>query len=177
MVLWILSGSASAQVEVISGPTVVSIYNIEHMEPNTLHIVAMDQNHARMRCGGQGSPLVIFTDHGVPVTGVYAPLGKASGFVEVYYDSDGDGQIDGSVFALDLNTQTDVWMTWRAGDEPGIVYLHTSLQIRVGGVYRVVYRPTSKQDSDVLSCNMGRVSRPGGHLQIGAYQMTPRWSY
>ena len=162
-------------------PTVVSIYNIQGMEADTLRIIALDQSHARTRCGGQGSPLVIFTDHGMPITNVYAPPGKPpgkpTGFREVYYDRNGDGQADGNVLALDLSTQTSVWITWRAGDEPGIVYLHPSTQIVVAGIgHQTVYRPTSKQDSDVLSCNMGLVSKPGGHRQIGAYQMTPRWN-
>lgn len=158
--------------------TVLSIYNIETKEADTLHIFALDQSHARTRCGGQGSPFVIFTDYGVPMTGVYAPSKEEpTGFVEVYYDRNGDGQADGTVLALDLSTQTDVWMTWRTGDEPGIVYLHPSKKILVAGIgFQTVYRPTSAQDSDVLSCNMGRVSKPGGHRQIGAYQMTPRWN-
>jgi len=160
----------------VSQPVVVSIYNIQSMEANTLRIIALDQNGARTRCGGQGSPLVIFTDHGMPITNVYAPPGKPTGFREVYYDRNGDGQADGTVLALDLSTQTNVWIIWRAGDEPGIVYLHPSTPIMVEGIPQTIYRPTGKQDSDVVSCNMGLVSKPGGHRQIGAYQMTPRWN-
>ncbi|MBI2473446.1 hypothetical protein HYV70_02750 [Candidatus Uhrbacteria bacterium] len=179
--LVVFCGSALAQSQanwmVLSRPTVVSIYNIESVKPDTLHIIALDQTHARTRCGGEGSLLVIFTDHGVPIADIFAPPRKPTGFREVYYDRDGDGQYDGIVLALDLATQTDVWITWRAGDEPGITYLHPSKEILVKGLgLQTIYRPTNKLDSDVLSCNMGLVSKPGGHRQIGAYQMTPRWN-
>ncbi len=179
--LMMFCGSVLAQSQanwvVVSRPTVVSIYNIGSVEPDTLHIIALDQKHARTRCGGEGSSFVIFTDHGVPISNIFAPAGKPTGFKEVYYDRDGDGQADGTVLTLDLSTQTSVWITWRAGDEPGITYLHPSTQIVVAGIgHQTVYHPTSKQDSDVLSCNMGLVSKPGGHRQIGAYQMTPRWN-
>jgi len=159
----------------VAQPTVVSIHSLTGMAPDTLHITALDHPTARKTCGGEGAPLVVFYDHGVPVTNVYAPQGAPTGFVEVYYDKNADG----TVMALDLSTQTDVWVTWGQANDLTVRYLRPGGQIAVAGLpLQTVYHPTQRNEasaSGAVGCDRDANARRGGHQAIAAYNLSQMW--
>lgn len=160
-------------------PTVVSIHNLTGMVPDTLHITDLTHSNARSTCGGVGAPLVVFYDHGVPVTNVYAPNGAPTGFVEVYWDKDNNGVPDGTVMALDLSTQTDVWITWGQANDLTVRYLRPGGQIAVEGLpLQTVYHPTQRNEasaSGAIGCDRDQNARRGGHQAIPAYSLSRMW--
>lgn len=151
----------------VAQPTVVSIHNIGGMVPDTLHIEGLNGSSLRQTCGGVGAPLVAFYDHGVPVSNVFAPEGAPTGFVEVYYDRDNDGTPDGTVMALDLLTQTDVWVTWGLANDLEVRYLRPGVQIAVSGLpLQWVYHPTTRREnpgSGAVGCEKSQFEPRGGH--------------
>ncbi|MBI4435115.1 hypothetical protein HY630_00435 [Candidatus Uhrbacteria bacterium] len=163
----------------VAQPTVVSIHNIEGKVPDTLHITDLTHPNARSTCGGVGADLVVFLDHGVPVTNVYAPAGAPTGFLEVYYDSDNNGVPDGTVMALDLESQTDVWITWGSRNDLEIRYLRPGGQIAVAGLpLQTVYHPTQRNEtsaSGAIACDRDDNARRGGHQAIPAYSLSRMW--
>jgi hypothetical protein len=157
-------------------PTVVSIHSLTGMVPDTLHITHLDASNSRQNCGGLGAPLLVFYDHGVPVSNIYAPAGSPTGFVEVYYDRDSDGVPDGTVWALDLASQTDVWITWGLQNDLTFRYLRPRNRIAIAGLpLQTVYYPTQKSDPGPTGCGRDPHARRGGHQGIWAYTMTRVW--
>lgn len=163
----------------VAQPTVVSIHNIGGMAPDTLHITSLEHPTARKTCGGEGAELVVFLDHGAPVTNVFAPAGAPTGFVEVYYDKNADGTPDGTVMALDLSTQTDVWITWGQANDLTVRYLRPGAQIAVAGLpLQTVYHPTTRAEtsaSGAIGCDRDKNARRGGHQAIPAYSLSRMW--
>lgn len=162
----------------VAQPTVVSIHSLVGMVPDTLHIKSLEHPTARQTCGGVGAPLVAFFDHGVPVSNIYAPAGAPTGFVEVYYDKQNDGTPDGQVLALDLASQTDVWVTWGLQNDLTVRYLRPGVQIAIEGMsLQTVYHPTQKSEasaSGAVGCDEGSL-RVGGHQVIPAYSLSQMW--
>ncbi|MCR4313971.1 MAG: hypothetical protein NUV84_01850 [Candidatus Uhrbacteria bacterium] len=161
-------------------PTVVSIHSLERMANDTLHLMDLDHPTAREDCGGVGAPLVVFFDHGVPITNVYAPAGAStSGFVEVYWDRQNNGIPDGTIWALDLSTQTDVWITWGLPNDLEIRYLRPGGQIAVEGLpLQTVYHPTVRAEasaSGAIGCDRDPTARRGGHQAVPAYSLSRMW--
>lgn len=148
-------------------PTVVSIHSLTGMVPDTLHIEGLNGSGLRQTCGGVGAPLVVFLDHGVPVSNVYAPVGAPTGFVEVYYDKNADGTPDGTVWALDLQSQDDVWITWGLANDLEVRYLRPGMQIAVAGLsLQWVYHPTIRREnpgSGAVGCEKSQFEPRGGH--------------
>ncbi|MBI4257121.1 hypothetical protein HY626_03655 [Candidatus Uhrbacteria bacterium] len=163
----------------VAQPTVVSIHNIGGMAPDTLHITSLEHPTARKTCGGEGATLVVFYDHGVPVSNVFAPAGVPTGFIEVYYDKQNDGIPDGTVMALDLESQTDVWITWGQANDLTIRYLRPGAQIAVEGLpLQTVYHPTQRNEasaSGAIACDRDDNARRGGHQAIPAYSLCRMW--
>lgn len=180
-----LSQARGANWVKIYDPTVVSIYNIESMANDTLHIMDLNHSSARNRCGGVGANLVAFFDHGIPVGNVYAPAGKEkeTGFLEVYWDRDNNGGPYETVRALDLQSQTDVWITWGLQNNLTIRYLRPGQRISVEitpGQWQnqTVYHPTIRAEnpgSGVVGCERSRFSARGGHRDVHAYDMSQMW--
>ena len=161
-------------------PTVVSIHSLTGMAPDTLHITDLEHPTARKTCGGEGASLVVFYDHGVPVSNIYAPAGAPTGFLEVYYDRDADGTPDGTVMALDLESQTDVWITWGQANDLTMRYLRPGGQIAVQGMplLQTVYHPTQRNEasaSGAIGCDRDKNARRGGHQAMPAYSMSRMW--
>lgn len=163
----------------VAQPTVVSIHSLAGMVPDTLHITSLEHPDARKSCGGVGADLVVFYDHGVPVTNVYAPAGAPTGFVEVYYDKNADGVPDGTVMALDLSSQTDIWITWGQANDLTVRYLRPGGQIAVEGLpLQWVYHPTQRNEtsaSGAIGCDRDPKARRGGHQAIAAYSLSRMW--
>ena len=164
-------------------PIVVSIHSLTGLVPDTLHITDLEHPTARKTCGGEGAPLVVFYDHGVPVTNLYAPQGAPTGFVEVRYDHDNNGIPDGTVLALDLQNQTDVWITWGQANDLTIRYLRPGQRIQVEvkpghWEYQSVYHPTQRNEaspSGAIGCDRDKNARRGGHQGIRAYSLSRMW--
>lgn len=163
----------------VAQPTVVSVHSLEGMVPDTLHVTDLTHSNARSTCGGVGATHVVFLDHGVPVTNVYAPAGAPTGFLEVYYDRDNNGVPDGTVIALDLSTQTSVWITWGAQNDLTVRYLRPGYQVDVAGLPRqTVYHPTTRNEtsaSGAIGCDRDDNARRGGHQAIPAYSLSRMW--
>ncbi len=163
----------------VTQPTVVSIHSLNGMVPDTLHITDLTHSNARSTCGGVGAPFVVFYDHGVPVSNVYAPAGAPTGFIEVYYDKNADGVPDGTVMALDLSTQTDVNITWGQQNDLTVRYLRPGGQIAVAGLpLQTVYHPTTRSEtsaSGAIGCDRDQSARRGGHQVIPAYSLSRMW--
>ncbi len=158
----------------VAQPTLMSVYSITGFEPDTLHISNLRDDKSRENCGGAGgADLLVVTNHGVPVSDIFVPAGAPWGFVQAYYDENGDGEPDeGTVWALDLTRQEDIWVTWRTGDDLQFRYLRRSRQIAVDGLgYQTVYRPTTRADADIVACARDVTARPGGHPAIPAYRL------
>lgn len=161
-------------------PTVVSIHSLEGMAHDTLHLMDLDHPTARKDCGGVGAPLVVFLDHGVPITNVIAPEGApTNGFVEVFWDRQNDGIPDGTIKALDLSTQTDVWVTWGLSNDLEIRYLRPGGQIAIEGLpLQSVYHPTVRAEASVsgsVGCGRDQSARRGGHQAVRAYSLSRMW--
>lgn len=166
-----LAHAQGVQWQPVPQYTVMSIHDMHQMEPHTLHLTHVRHRNSRQRCGGNSAGLLMITNHGIPVRNIFAPAGQPTGFVEVYFDQNGDGTPDGSVWALDLSTQDDVWVTWRPGDDLQFVYLRSERRIAVGGILYPVYRATTRQDADVIACRRDSLARPGGHQRIPIYSL------
>lgn len=162
----------------VAQPTVVSIHSLEGKVADTLHITDLEHPNARSTCGGVGAPLVVFLDHGVPITNVFAPNGAPTGFLEVYYDRDNNGVPDGTVMALDLSSQTDVWITWGQANDLTVRYLRPGAQIDVAGLPRqTVYHPTQRNEasaSGAVGCD-DEGGRRGGHQALPTYSLSRMW--
>lgn len=160
-------------------PTVVSIHSLTGMVPDTLHLTDLDHPTARRDCGGVGAPLVVFFDHGVPVGNIFAPAGAPTGFVEVYWDRQNDGTPDGTVWALDLASQSDVWITWGLKNDLTIRYLRPGGQIAVQGLpLQTVYHPTVRAEASAsgsIGCKRWDGARRGGHQTISAGSLEQIW--
>ena len=167
------TGVAYAEIPQIA---VMSIYpQFEGVERDTLHVTALAGNSSRSRCGGQGADMVIVTNHGVPVSDMWVPPGQeVLGFTEVYYDHNSDGTPDGTVWALDLSQQTDVYVTWRYGDEFGLRYIRAEKIIAIPGLGpQTVYRPTvmGKDPVSAQACRRDTLASPGGHQSIPTHNL------
>ncbi len=163
----------------VAQPTVVSIHSLVGMAPDTLHITGLENPTARKTCGGEGAPLVVFYDHGVSVRNIYAPSGAPTGFLEVYYDKENDGIPDGTVMALDLSTQTDVWITWGLHNDLTVRYVRPGQQIAVQGLaLQTVYHPTQHNEasaSGAVGCDRDKNARRGGHQATSAWNLSRMW--
>lgn len=163
----------------VAEPFVMSIHDIEDLHKDTLRITDLTHPTARKKCGGEDAPLVIFLDHGDPGSNVYAPQGVTTGFVEVRYDRDNDGTPDGRVLALDLESQTDVWVTWGLKNDLTVRYLRSQrilVEVAPGQwVYETVYHPSQETEisaTGAIACEMWSGIRRGGHQAIPVYSLS-----
>jgi hypothetical protein len=166
----------------------VSIFPLSGMVDDSMHLMDLGASGARSRCGGQGATMVMLTDHGVPMRNIWAPPGASTtGFVEVYWDGNGDSVPDGTtVYALNLvpdgryAAQDDVYVSWGRQDDVRLVYLRPSGQIAVAGLgVQTLYRPTSKQDnpaSGVIACGMDTLDPKTGHQWKYVSTMSRFWN-
>ncbi|NQV90811.1 hypothetical protein HQ487_05420 [Candidatus Uhrbacteria bacterium] len=178
----VMNTGGVASFTVVPEPALMSIHKgIESVDPDTMLLTGFRQEGSRVRCGGQGATMVLLTNHGVPMRDVYVPsAGVPSGFREVYYDADGDGQPDGgTVFALDLATQDSVYVSWGQNEDIKVVYLRESGKVAVPGLpLQTFYRPTRTSDnpgSGAIACDMDSHDPKSGHRTKGVYSMSRAW--
>lgn len=167
--------------QVVPETTMVSIHNFGSVDPDVMHLTNLGQNNSRARCGGNGATMVMFTNYGVAIDAIYVPNASApSGFRQVYYDGNGDGRPDGgTVYALDLSTQDDVYVSWGQNEDIKVVYLRQSGQVAVAGLpLQTMYRPTRTSDSPangVVACDMDSLDPKSGHRTKPVYSMSQAW--
>ena len=167
--------------QVVPEVAMVSIHNFGSIDPDVMRLTNLGQNNSRARCGGGGATMVMFTNHGVPIDAIYVPNASApSGFRQVYYDGNGDGQPDGgTVYALDLSSQDDVYVSWGQSEDIKVVYLRQSGQVAVHGLpLQTMYRPSRTSDSPangVVACDMDSLDPKSGHRTKPVYSMSQAW--
>jgi len=167
--------------QVVPEVAMVSIHNFGSIDPDVMRLTNLGQNNSRARCGGNGATMVMFTNYGTPIDAIYVPNVHApSGFRQVYYDGNGDGQPDGGmVYALDLSTQDDVYVSWGQSEDIKVVYLRQSGQVAVHGLpLQTMYRPSRTSDSPangVVACDMDSLDPKSGHRTKPVYSMSQAW--
>lgn len=174
-----LTRQGGVQYEVMQRPSLVSIYQaLEYEEGGTLRVTELGQRSSLERCGGTRSSRVLVTNHGVPMN-VWVPQKDApSGFVEAYVDFNGDDEVDPNPYkVLDIGIQSQVFMTWRAGDEIEIVYLRESGKVLAipGLPLQTIWRRVVVEDDTPRGCKPAEVDRPGGGRKMNAYDMWRVW--
>ncbi|MBI5794435.1 hypothetical protein HZA87_05165 [Candidatus Uhrbacteria bacterium] len=169
-------GGASYQG--IARPSLVSIYPIPG-EADTLHVTALGEQAAYRRCGGTSKSRVLVTNHGIPIS-IWAPPGVPSGFIEIYADLDGDGASDATAYkVLDPTQQSDFVVTYRAGDDLGVIFLRDSGKVLEipGFPLQTLWRKPTKRDNastGVINCSLDPLEGYGGKRTIAARSLSPR---